>query len=119
MLPKLDSLHETNPKAFWQTINSLKNTDKTANNPVSLSKWSAYFSELLNRQSEMLNLQNEERTNRNISLLDFEFTKIEVYDRIKALKNNKRAGLGMIPNEIHQIFKPSSLGLSPMNGIYL
>ena len=90
---KLDSLHETNPKAFWQTINSLKNTDKTANNPVSLSKWSDYFSELLNKQSETLNLQNEERNNRNISLLDFEFTKMEVLDRIKLLKIINRLGL--------------------------
>ena len=65
----------------------------------------------MNKQSETLNLQNEERNNRNISLLDFEFTKMEVLDRIKALKNNKQAGLDMIPNEFIKFSNPVVLDL--------
>ncbi|CAG2205060.1 unnamed protein product [Mytilus edulis] len=45
LVAKLDTLHENNPKLFWETIDKLKNnTVKT--NPISISDWHKYMKDL-------------------------------------------------------------------------
>ena len=99
LVPKLDSLHENDPKLFWKTIDKLKKDTKTQENPISLSSWTTYLKELYDDKTEQLDLSQLEESNLNIKDLDYAFTCKEVRDSIKRLKKNKQPGIDLIHNE--------------------
>ena len=108
---QLESLHETDPKSFWRTIDKLKNNDNAQDNPISLERWREHFTNLLNKQDEDIDLKELEEDGKRNKILDFEFTHKEVLDRIKKLKNNKQCGLDLIPNEFIKQGHPILLNL--------
>ena len=101
MVQKLDTLHDSNPKAFWQIINKLKG--KTPNpNPINLSEWHDYMEKLYSEDSSNDSDSDIFINNDNPSEsgpLDFPFTCSEVRKAILKLKNNKQPGIDLLPNE--------------------
>ncbi|CAG2226863.1 unnamed protein product [Mytilus edulis] len=99
LVTKLDTLHENNPKLFWETIDKLKNkTAKT--NPISISDWHKYMNDLYAADKhENPNFIPTAPDFSDTGPLDFPFTCGEVRKGIHKLKNNKQPGIDMIPNE--------------------
>ncbi|CAG2213703.1 unnamed protein product [Mytilus edulis] len=99
LVTKLDTLHENNPKLFWETIDKLKNkTVKT--NPISISDWHKYMNDLYAADKhENPNFIPTAPDFSDTGPLDFPFTCGEVRKGIHKLKNNKQPGIDMIPNE--------------------
>ena len=93
----LDTLHENDPKAFWKTLNHLHNKSSDSTNPIPLSTWYDYLSELYSENNSDLDLTDLE-TNTECPL-DFPFTCKEVRSGILKLKNNKQPGIDLILNE--------------------
>ncbi|CAG2192045.1 unnamed protein product [Mytilus edulis] len=99
LVAKLDTLHENNPKLFWETIDKLKNnTVKT--NPISISDWHKYMKDLYAADKhENPNFIPTAQDFSDTGPLDFPFTCGEVRKGIHKLKNNKQPGIDLIPNE--------------------
>ncbi len=128
-MKNLDSISTSNPKQFWEKLNSLgsRNTSKipdkarksdgslTDNLHETLEVWKQEFSTLFNRSdldnndTEYRNLLNElhnkedEISNENYECDDFlneHILLLELKETIAKLKNGKATGLDQIPNEV-------------------
>jgi len=101
VVSKLDSLHEKDPKAFWKTIDKLKQDTKIQENPISISAWTEYLKELYanNDDGDNFDLTELEKENIHNKDLDFAFNCKEVREGIKNLKRNKQPGIDLIHNE--------------------
>ena len=97
IIEQLDTLHENDPKTFWKTLDQLKNKSSDKTNPISMSTWYDYLTELYSEKNPELNLNDLEMNTEGP--LDFPFTCKEVRSGITKLKNNKQPGIDLILNE--------------------
>ena len=99
-------MNEKDPKAFWKTLDEIKNLDGRESNPKSLNAWQDYFHSLLNSDQGTTDRTVNENLNENATTdtltnedLNKPFTCKEVKIALKALKNSKAAGIDLIKNE--------------------
>lgn len=97
IIEQLDTLHENDPKTFWKTLDHLKNKSSDNTNPITMSTWYDYLSELYSENNSDLDLADLEMNTE--CPLDFPFTCKEVRSGITKLKNNKQPGIDLILNE--------------------
>ena len=98
MMFKLNSLSDTNPKAFWDLVNELKyenKSDKGTN--LDASTWENYFKKLntLSTEKAVLNEKFEslfeiDRSKDLMNELDFPISAKEVTEATKKLKKKKK-----------------------------
>ena len=108
MMFKLNSLSDTNPKAFWDLVNELKyenKSDKGTN--LDAPTWENYFKKLntLSTEKAVLNenfesLLETDRSKDLMNELDFPISAKEVTEATKKLKNGKSSGSDSILNEM-------------------
>ncbi|MEW8544951.1 MAG: reverse transcriptase family protein, partial [Candidatus Thiodiazotropha sp.] len=105
---KLDSLHENNPKLFWNLLNSMKSEDNDEDNScISGKVWTDHFSKLYSVPNNKMQRINEIKQlleqcslpDSNICL-DREVCKNEIVEACKKLKNGKSCGFDGILNEM-------------------
>ena len=94
---QLNTLHETDPKLFWRTIDNLSDKGRDTSNPIKLSEWFNYLSDLYSEDNPNLNLETLEQITKGP--LDYAFNCKEVKQGISRLKNNKQPGLDQVLNE--------------------
>jgi hypothetical protein len=105
---KLNSLSDTNPKAFWDLVNELKYENKSDEGTnLDAPTWENYFKKLntLSTEKAVLNENFESRleTDRSKDLmneLDFPISAKEVTEATKKLKNGKSDGFSSILDEM-------------------
>jgi hypothetical protein len=102
MMFKLNSLSDTNPKAFWDLVNELKYENKSDK-----GTWENYFKKLntLSTEKAVLNEKFEslfeiDRSKDLMNELDFSISAKEVTEATKKLKKGKSSGSDSILNEI-------------------
>ena len=106
ILENLDSLHSSNPAAYWKLFNKLKNFDKVNSKcPVRADDFLKYFKSLYFRDSnsEQEKIYDQFIQENQASIfneLNYRITEGEVSNAIKNLKNNKASGLDLILNEM-------------------
>ena len=91
---QLDTLHENDPKSFWRTVDQLKNKSSDNSNPINISTWYNYLSNLYEEKNPDLDLTDLELN--TAGPLNYPFTCKEVRSGIEKLKNNKQPGLDLI-----------------------
>ena len=113
MFTELDSIHKNNPKGYFDLIKSMRDgnfdrevTDDTS--CVSPQTWFSHFSQLLsknvNSNLDMEHKQSiEDYFNSFKTELDFPFTKSELMQGLKGLKNNKASSFDQISNEMLKV----------------
>lgn len=116
LLTKIQTLESSNPKEYWKLIKSLrsiseKNKSKTTSPTIEADEWYTHFRDL-NKVKETINSSSFEKevncrtSNLNTyatpsnETLDKPFTKSELIEQSKKLKNNKASGLDVISNEM-------------------
>ena len=105
---KLSSLQNSNPKAFWETLNKFRNLDAThKENPISAEEWKIHFAKLLNLphsldQTHREHVESFIKQNRHsiFNELNFQIKASEILESTSSLKNKKACGIDGIPNEI-------------------
>jgi hypothetical protein len=108
ILDKLSSLHEENPKLYWNMINELRNEDSiNPDTSISPSRWLDHFKTLNQRNesfSSRLNDLKEQLASMEKSLcfneLDNLITTKEISHAISRLKCGKAPGLDNISNNM-------------------
>ena len=111
LLNKIETLHENDPKKYWDLINKLRNKkDDNTNNTITPSAWIRHFSEL-SQEKEIFkdrinflesSLQDLEKAMPliNSTELDYSITMKEVSTAIERLHSNKSPGLDQISNRM-------------------
>jgi len=97
LLNKLENLNETNPRAYWELVKKLRDSDNDNSSKIEPSEWLEYFSNLNKKENSRTpacldNIKQEsQRLEKvtNFSELDFHFTKSEILKAINQLKNRK------------------------------
>ncbi len=111
LLKQLLSLEENNPKAFWRTLDKLKNLDSPKSNiddTIKASEWLNHFKNLGNCGTDYELTADEKR---ELELLESQVSNdncwtntpikvSEVKKAVKSLKNNKTPGDDFILNEM-------------------
>ena len=133
LIDKLNSLYDSNPKAYWELVKKLKNDDKDSANKISPSDWLDHFQSLGKQDNfntpEVLPQLAEELANleqiKNFTELDFKISKDEITKGIQNLKNGKTLGPDGICNELlkhstHVMLEPldKTFNLVLSSGIY-
>lgn len=98
MIDQLDSLHDNDPKRFWDVLDKLNNKSKANENPIDIPTWEDYLSKLYAANTG-LEPDIDDLENSTSKPLDFAFTCKEVRKHINKLKNNKQPGIDLILNE--------------------
>ena len=111
LLNKIETLHENDPKKYWDLINKLRNKkDDNTNNTITPSAWIRHFSEL-SQEKEIFkdrinflesSLQDLEKAMPliNSTELDHSITMKEVSTAIERLHSNKSPNLDQISNRM-------------------
>ena len=94
---KLSSLQNSNPKAFWETLNKFRNLDAThKENPIPAEEWKIHFAKLLNLPHSLDHTHREHvgsfiKQNRDsiFNELNFQIKASEILESTSSLKNNK------------------------------
>lgn len=97
IIEQLDTLHENEPKTFWKTLDHLSNKKSNNTNPITLSSWYNYLSELYSEKNSDLDLSKLDVN--TMCPLDYPFNCKEIRTGIVKMKNNKQPGLDLILNE--------------------
>lgn len=113
LFSKLDDLESSDPKTYWNLVNSLKNENNETNGPesnIDTSTWYEYFQNLnsikskFNAKVENLNqILSNSNNIKTFNLLDTIIKDKEILNSISKLKNNKASGLDTIRNEMLKI----------------
>jgi hypothetical protein len=104
---QLESLHEINPKGYWDLLKKLKNETTDNVSKISAEEWLTHFGKLNQKENfrepnHIAHIKNELKRLENIpnfTNLDFKIKTNEILKAIKTLKNNKACGLDSIQNE--------------------
>ena len=109
LLEKLDSLHNDDPKLYWQIIDELRSRDSEndVSESVSPSSWLSHF-KTLNTESASFKTRIKQLNDTLASLevtpcfneLDFEISQSEVSKAIAKIGGNKAPGLDNISNHM-------------------
>ena len=109
LLEKLDSLHNDDPKLYWQIIDELRSRDSEndVSESVSPSSWLSHF-KTLNTESASFKTRIKQLNDTLASLevtpcfneLDFEISQSEVSKAIAKVSGNKAPGLDNISNHM-------------------
>ena len=106
LLTQLSDMNEKDPKAFWKTLDKVKNLDVKENNPINLHAWQEYFKSLLNSEEGITDMTVNQNLDRDITPdtyndqdLNKGFSCKELKLALTSLKNSKAAGIDLIRNE--------------------
>lgn len=106
-IEKLNDLHNTNPKRFWQILQDIKEGGPPINHADNIEPgaWYDYLSKLYrkptNQDNDVITKElNSNLTNKNFNELDFSIGMEELLNAIKKLRNHKSPGLDKISNEM-------------------
>jgi hypothetical protein len=113
---KLLNWKETDPKQYWQVLNSLKKGDNSSKNPeiqVNVEKIIEHFKSQGSCKNYNVNLKNKVENHiiqyknllTDISITDKPFTISEIKQCINILKSNKASTLTIMDNLIKFFFK--------------
>ena len=86
---QLNTLHDTGPKLFWKTLDNLSDKGRDNTNPIKLSEWYNYLSDLYAIENPGINLGTLEQVTK--SPLDYAFNCKEVKEGIRKLKKHLTA----------------------------
>ena len=109
MLNQLDDLQSSDPKAYWNLIDNLKESKKDSESLIDPVIWENYFYSLNSIPSKFQNKLNALKTTLNtieqqnvstFTMLDFKISGKEITDPISKLKANKSGGLELISNNM-------------------
>ena len=110
LLQQIESLFDSNPKAYWKLINDLKDVNvenNNANYPVTPSSWLSHFKKLTEPKTEFNNRikQLKEKLSelekiKCFNELDRNISCSEISSAISKIKNNKSPGLDNISNNM-------------------
>ena len=108
LLNELETLHEDNPKKYWQLINELQGKHHDDNkNSVSSSDWLSHFNNLNEvkkkfhkRLNEIEEKVKQLEKNPCFNELDFMITESEIAEAIAHIKLNKSPGLDGVSNNM-------------------
>ena len=84
IIEQLDTLHENDSKAFWKTLDHTGNKTTHNSNPIPVSSWYNYLSELYSEKKSDLDLTDIEVT--TDCPLDYPFNFKEIRKGIVKLK---------------------------------
>ena len=94
---KLSSLQNSNPKAFWETLNKFRNLDAShKENPISAEEWKLHFSKLFNLphsidQTHKEHVESFTKLNRDLVFneLNFQIKATEILASTNSVKIEK------------------------------
>lgn len=103
ILNQLETLKESDPKAYWSLLNKLKNVDKKADTDnISPQDWYSYFKDLSYKESINQSdnfkdiLASKENENLSNTELDYPISEKELHDQISRLKSKDTSSLDLI-----------------------
>ena len=108
LLSKIESLHDENPKLYWQLINELQGRDSDENShAVSSSNWFSHFRNLSEPKPESIPSINKLKIKldrlekiKSFTELDVRITESEISTAVSQLKMNKSPGLDNVSNNM-------------------
>jgi hypothetical protein len=108
VINKLNDLHDSHPKAYWELVNKLRDDNSNNIEKISPSDWQEHFQSLGKSQNfthpQKLDQVKTEIPNleqvTNFTELDFKISRSEILQGIKDLKNGKACGPDGLCNEL-------------------
>ncbi|CAB4002774.1 Hypothetical predicted protein, partial [Paramuricea clavata] len=108
ILDKIKILADSNPKAFWNLVNSIKSNRTSGSNEISPVEWFNYFHDLNKTNFSSESTSTESRIVADINLwatsgveiLDKPISLKEIHDISRKLKPNKASANDSLNNEI-------------------
>jgi hypothetical protein len=108
IIAKLDSLHDSHPKEYWELVKKLKSDNTRNTDKISPVEWLNHFQSLGQHDNFKTPLAMEDifdkitklESTKNFTELDFTIGTDEIIKGIKSLKNGKASGPDGICNEL-------------------
>ena len=109
IMNQLIGMEHSDPKAYWQLVEKLKEADNPIQpaSSVSLEDWVKHYKDLLSDKNDspmksqyLTNRINELRAAPFFSELDFRFTNDEIRKALDKLKHGKAVGIDIVSNEM-------------------